>query len=150
MCSFGYAIASYVGVGFYYYQNGSGQQWRAPLAFVCLPPLITLLLIAVFRLPESPRWLLKRGREEQALLVVQRLRRIKSHDNTSEVELEFLTMKNQLEMDRSLDSSWVTLIKRPSYRKRALIACSLLSFIYSSGTLTVSSKCFDSLQTHRR
>lgn len=142
MCTFGYVIASYAGVGFYYYQQGSGRQWRAPLAFVCLPPLVTILLIAIVRLPESPRWLLKQGKEEQALLVVQRLRQVEGHGNTQEVELEFLTMKNQLEMDKFLDSSWVTLIKRPSYRKRGLIACSLLSFIYSSGTLTISSKCF--------
>jgi hypothetical protein len=48
-------------------------------------------------------------------------------------------MKKQLELDKSLDSSWKTIVSRPSYRKRALIACSLLSFIYSSGTLTISS-----------
>ncbi|KAL3474490.1 sugar transporter family protein [Aspergillus californicus] len=138
MATLGYVVASYVGVGFYYYQNGSGRQWRAPLAFVCLPPLITLLLIVVIRLPESPRWLLKQGKEQEALLVVQRLRRENQHDTSSDIELEFLEMKAQVEMDRSLDASWRILLERPSYRKRALIACSLLSFIYSSGTLTVS------------
>jgi sugar porter (SP) family MFS transporter len=138
MCTFGYVIASYVGVGFFYYQKGSGQQWRAPLAFVCLPPLITLVVITLARLPESPRWLLRKGKEEEALSVVQQLQHGDQHDSGTSIESEFSHMKNQLERDRSLDSSWLTLIRRPSYRKRALIACSLLTFIYSSGTLTVS------------
>ena len=49
----GYALASWVGVGFYFV-NASGAQWRIPLAIQCLPPLF--LAIGVLLLPESPRW----------------------------------------------------------------------------------------------
>jgi MFS family permease len=140
MATFGYTLASYVGVGFYYYQNGSGQQWRAPLAFVCLPPLVTIGNIFFFKIPESPRWLLSKQKEEQAREIIEHLHRRSDHDNSHYAELEFLEMKKQIEMDRSLDSSWRILVIRPSYRKRALISCSLLVFLYSSGTLTVSSK----------
>jgi sugar porter (SP) family MFS transporter len=138
MATLGYVLASYVGIGFYYYQKGSGQQWRAPLAFVCLPPLVTLGNIMLFKIPESPRWLLSKGKEEHARRIVKDLHRRSNHDHGDYAEMEFLEMKKQIEMDRSLDSSWKILATRPSYRKRALISCSLLVFLYSSGTLTVS------------
>lgn len=49
----GYALASWVGLGFYFV-NASGTQWRIPLAIQCLAPLI--LAVGVLFLPESPRW----------------------------------------------------------------------------------------------
>lgn len=140
MATIGYLIASYVGVGFYYYQRASGQQWRAPLAFACLPPLITLTLIYTLRLPESPRYLLAKGETEQAWNIVQGLHHTADDHNSSYARAEFAEMQKQLDLDSTLDASWRILVTRPSYRKRALIACSLLTFIYSSGTLTVSSK----------
>ena len=140
MAVIGYLIATYVGVGFYYYQKGSGQQWRAPLAFACLPPLITLAIIFAFKLPESPRYLLANGQSNQAWNIVESMHRSSHDPDSSYARAEFLEMERQLELDKSLDSSWRILVTRPSYRKRALIACALLTFIYSSGTLTVSSK----------
>jgi len=134
----GYLLASYTGVGFYYYQAGSGQQWRAPLALACLPPIVTLCIVPF--LPESPRWLLAKGRAERAYKIVERLHRTSDDPNHLYAKTEFLQMEKQLELDNSLDSSWRILFTRPSYRKRVLIACSLLAFIYSSGTLSVSSK----------
>jgi len=136
MAVFGYLIASYVGVGFYYYQNGSGNQWRAPLAFACLPPLITLGFLV--KVPESPRWLLSKDRADQAWKIVEELHRTSDDQNASYARAEFVQMRTQLDLDRSLDSSWRIILIRPSYRKRALIACALLSFIYSSGTLSIS------------
>src|ERR1700761_9566868 len=49
----GYALASWVGLGFYFV-NASGAQWRLPLAIQCVPPL--LLVLGVMFLPETPRW----------------------------------------------------------------------------------------------
>lgn len=137
MAVFGYLLASYVGVGFYYYQKGSGQQWRAPLALACLPPLITLLFLV--RMPESPRWLISKDRHDQAWSILQRLHRTSDDPNSYYARTEFIQMKAQFDLERSLDSSWRILISRKSYRKRALIACALLSFLYSSGTLSISS-----------
>ena len=136
MAVIGYLLAAYVGVGFYYYQKGSGNQWRAPLAFQCLPPIITLALQPL--LPESPRWLLAHDQTERAWKVVERLHRTADDPNCDYARAEFLQMERQMRLDNSLDSSWRILWTRPSYRKRALIACFLLSAIYSSGTLTIS------------
>lgn len=49
----GYALASWVGVAFYFV-NASGAQWRIPLAIQCLPPI--MLACGILFLPESPRY----------------------------------------------------------------------------------------------
>ena len=46
--------------------------WRFPIAFQMLPQII--LLIMIFSFPESPRWLLKNGKEEECIQVLAALR----------------------------------------------------------------------------
>lgn len=132
----GYLLAAICGLGFYYYQNGSGNQWRAPLAFGCLFPLITLALIPFT--PESPRWLLTKDRTDEARTIIERLHHSPHESSTAFAATEFAQMRSQLEREKTLDGSWRILFTRPSYRRRAFIAAGLLSMIYSSGTLVVS------------
>ncbi|KAK7535325.1 general substrate transporter [Phyllosticta citribraziliensis] len=65
----GVATAYWVDYGFSFVENES--QFRAPIAFQILFALVTLGMI-VF-LPESPRWLLNHGHEEEALRVLEAL-----------------------------------------------------------------------------
>ncbi|RDK40627.1 general substrate transporter [Aspergillus phoenicis ATCC 13157] len=61
--SAGYAITSWVNLGFYQIKSGS-VAWRVPLA---IPGLVSLIpMFPIFFLPESPRWLVQKGRLEQA------------------------------------------------------------------------------------
>ncbi|KAK5047302.1 hypothetical protein LTR84_006824 [Exophiala bonariae] len=64
MIGTGYAVACYVGLGFYFV-NASGAQWRIPLAIQCVPPV--LLACGIMMLPETPRWLIMRNRVDEAL-----------------------------------------------------------------------------------
>ncbi|GAA87146.1 sugar transporter STL1 [Aspergillus luchuensis IFO 4308] len=61
--SAGYAITSWVNLGLYQVKTGS-VAWRVPLA---IPGFISLIpMFSIFFLPESPRWLVQKGRLEQA------------------------------------------------------------------------------------
>ena len=136
MVNIGFIAASYVGVGFFYYQD-SVNAWRAPLAFTCLPCLINLICMPW--LPESPRWLLATGKTDQAWEIVVKLHSRDDDSNHEFAQGEFYQMRKQIELDNTLRTSFVAMLKRPSYRKRTYIACSMMFFLYSSGCLVYNS-----------
>lgn len=67
--SVGLFISQYLTLGFYFVDNSAS--WRFPLAFPILFGLIVISLILKF--PESPRWLVKKGRIEEAREVLAAL-----------------------------------------------------------------------------
>jgi MFS family permease len=136
---FGYILAAYVGVGFFYYHNTSNAQWRVPLALGCAFPVIHLCIIAW--LPESPRWLVAHGKHEQAWTIVSRLHKRSSGNNPSEdfAAVEFAQIQKQCELESTFDSSWKAMATRPSFRKRALLAFFLPAITYTTGNLVVTS-----------
>jgi MFS family permease len=133
----GYVLAAYVGVGFFYYGSEKSAQWRAPLSIGCLPPL--LLIAFLPWLPESPRFLLKGDKTEKAWLIVRDLHATSADTEHEYAQAEFFQMRKQHELDTSLDGSWMAILKRRSYLKRAAIAFFLPVMLYSTGNLVVTS-----------
>jgi MFS family permease len=129
---FGYFLASWVGVGFYFFHPASNNQWRAPLAFQCLPVFIVLCII--HWLPESPRWLLQMDRSEEAERVLRKL-----HDS-DEAAIEMQQIRNQIAVDNSLENSWWSMIAKKSYRRRTFLAIGLSVGIQMTGVLVINSK----------
>lgn len=75
--------------------SGSNQ-WRIPLGIQLLPG--GLLFLVYFIIPESPRWLIKVGRFEQAGRVLSRIRNLPpEHEYLLK---EFMTVGNQAELER--------------------------------------------------
>jgi sugar porter (SP) family MFS transporter len=70
MIVLGIFIASCVNAAMYTFVEGD-LQWRSALAAQCVPGVILLCLLSV--LPHSPRWLMMKGREAEAEVVVKRL-----------------------------------------------------------------------------
>jgi hypothetical protein len=70
-------------------------------------------------LPESPRYLIQVGKHQEARKVLGRL-----HE-AEEAVVEFAQIETQIEIDKSLPSSWASLIQKRSYRIRALYAVGL-------------------------
>lgn len=130
----GYTTASLMGLAFSY-TTLPDLQWRTPLG-ICLVPA-TALAIALYLSPESPRFLLIKGRTEEAWTIISKLHYDPTDENQEYVKEEFFQMRTQLEFDRTLDSSWIHLFKKPSYRKRTLMA-SLVTFLGQTTAVLVA------------
>lgn len=77
--------------GLSFVDGGRSQiRWRFPVAFQIIPLLV--LLGSVWFFPESPRWLVKVGREDEARYILGRLRGDQGND-ALEAEAEFQEIK---------------------------------------------------------
>jgi MFS family permease len=82
--SLGYLLEAWINLGFFEASN-KPIQWRLPLA---IPTLISLIpLAAVFSIPESPRWLVNKGRVEEARASLAAFKALDLHDPEISTEL---------------------------------------------------------------
>ncbi|KAH6629373.1 general substrate transporter [Boeremia exigua] len=82
--SLGYLLEAWINLGFFE-QDNLPLQWRIPLA---IPTVISLVpMIAVFTIPESPRWLVAKGRVEDARKSLSEFKGLdlNHHDIASEI-----------------------------------------------------------------
>jgi MFS family permease len=131
----GYALASYMGMAFYFADNPAAQ-WRAPLGIALLFPIIMLIIIAF--VPESPRWLLMVNRTEEARDIVMKIHYVEGDPDQEYARGEFYQMQKQTEFDTTLNPSWLEMFKRPSYRKRTILACSFAFIGQSTAVLVIN------------
>ncbi len=74
-------------------------RWRFPIAFQIIPLLF--LFAVVWWFPESPRWLVKAGRDEEARFVLGRLR----GEDGGVAEAEYEDIRNISELEKSTSHS---------------------------------------------
>ena len=95
---FGVVFAYWVEYACSFYGDGtSAFIWRFPIAFQTAPLFGLLGLVWFF--PESPRWLTKVGREEEARYILKRLRGQDGSDR-GKAEAEFQDIKNITDLER--------------------------------------------------
>lgn len=75
LITFGIMIAYWVNLGCYFIQNEAA--WRFPMAFQIFFAVVMIACMYGFKLPDSPRWLVAKGRYAEAVAVLAAL------DNTS-------------------------------------------------------------------
>jgi len=75
----------------------SGFTWRYMLVIAAIPAVV--LFFGMLRVPESPRWLVSKGREKEALSVLKKIRT----EKRAEAELEeiYETIQKEKEIDKA-------------------------------------------------
>lgn len=131
----GYNISAWVGYGASYSTNLTFG-WRGPLAFTCVPALV--LLIGCIWVPESPRWLLMKGRNDQAWTILSRLHSDASDPDQLATNEEFYQMRKQIELERTNPGGYWTILTTPSYAKRAFLSCFVQYAANASGGLVIN------------
>lgn len=115
----------------------STWSWRVPSMLQVIPSLLALTLLPF--VPESPRWLISKGRHEHArevLIVVQG-----DGDPESEsVQTTFAEIESALAAEKAMSNSnpWVEIVATPANRKRLLILCTFGVMINSFGNFVIS------------
>ena len=91
-----FCLSNWMNYGLYF--SGGPLQWRFPLAFQLIFPLVVGSVLPF--LPESPRWLLLQDHYEEALGIIARLagKNVDIHD--PEVTAEFLSIKTAIYQER--------------------------------------------------
>lgn len=136
MFSGGYAIQAWIGFGFYWWTSGSSNAWRPPIAIQCFWPLV--LLAGLFFVPESPRWLMMQDRASEAKEILLRLHLDPTDPNNDAAHAEFYQIQKQIAIDKTLGNTWWHILKKPSYRKRALIGCGITVMTPFSGIYVIN------------
>ncbi|KAL0959684.1 hypothetical protein HGRIS_011382 [Hohenbuehelia grisea] len=129
------------------FKIGSTWSWRIPSALQALPSVIQVALMLFC--PESPRWLVSKGKDDQALKTLAYYH-ADGNVNDPLVQYEFNEIKTAIEFDRTVAANvgWKSLFATPGNRKRMRIIIALAFFSQWSGNGLVSyylNKVFDSI-----
>ncbi|OAG11765.1 uncharacterized protein CC84DRAFT_50769 [Paraphaeosphaeria sporulosa] len=114
--AFGLALSYWVVFGFAYLSNFAAA-WRVPIAFQIIFALVALAIL-IF-MPESPRWLILTGREDEALRVLSALN--DEDIEGPEIRDEFLQIKDAiLIMAKGSASSMTSNRERRNFHRMVL------------------------------
>lgn len=115
----------------------SDASWRIPAALQCSPSVVQLALI--FWCPESPRWLISRDRNEEALNILAYYH-ANGNQNDATVQFEYREIKETLriEFQYKKSSSYLDFFRTKGNRYRFIVIISLGLFSQWSGNGLVS------------
>jgi sugar porter (SP) family MFS transporter len=107
--------------------NNNLECWRPMLWVGVIPALV--LFIGMFFLPETPRWLISKGREEEGERVLRRV------EDPSLIENSMAAMRHDMAIDAS-QAGWKEIFK-PWLRNALIIAIGIMFFQQFVGINTV-------------
>lgn len=129
MITLGILVAYYS--DFAFADESNVASWR-PMFYVGVIPALILFIGMIF-LPESPRWLLSRGREEEAMAVLRKT----EGDGASDVAS---SIRKDIEKDSNAYSKWSDLFK-PLWKMPVITAIGIMFIQQFVGINTVMYYC---------
>jgi sugar porter (SP) family MFS transporter len=128
-CGIGLVLALWIDFGCSY--ASSSFSWRFPLAFPIF--FSAIAMPTIFTLPESPRWLMKVGRNIEAAEILELL-----HEDPETVEKELRDIR--VSLDLSGNSSLKSLLEMGTQRvfHRVLIGCTAQMMLQLTGVNSIT------------
>ncbi|CAO3612096.1 unnamed protein product [Mucor hiemalis] len=128
MITIGIMVAFWVGAGTQYLKTHAS--WRIPLGIQIAPAAV--LMIGTIFLPFSPRWLINKGRNEEALAVLARLHSGGDKTNPA-VVAEYEEIIAQVEHERTVSVSSYTELLKGTVRRRLILGVLIQIFQQFTG-----------------
>lgn len=111
------------------------NQWRIPLGIQILPASVLALLILLF--PESPRWLMEKGREDQALDTLAKLHS-NGDKNDPWVVAEFEQIQAAISIEREETAGgYKELLTNRSCLRRLILVMALQASVQMTGVSAI-------------
>lgn len=140
MLGIGAFIASFIGYGCFHSSHGGGTEWswRVPLAIQIVPAIPLGLFILA--LPESPRYLAMKGRDDECLHVLARLH---AHGNQNDtfVQAEFAEITHQVHEEalraQTHAAAWSQLFTVPNNLRRLVLGIALQFSVQMTGVSVI-------------
>jgi MFS family permease len=130
MIGVGFIVSTWVGYGSRHTSDSSSFQWRFPLAFQIIPS--ALLLVGLIWLPESPRHLIEKDRDDAAMKILRKLHYDGHNDEW--IQNEYNEIRATLSAERVITApGWAVMFKVPAWRKRLLLGVLIQVFTQLTG-----------------
>ncbi|KAI9243636.1 general substrate transporter [Sporodiniella umbellata] len=129
----GFCVAFWLGYGTYSIEGE--VSWRVALGIQLIPSLG--LLMAIFLIPESPRWLIYRERLVEAYTILSRLRH---QESETDIRMEFTSIVQDVSFDKmAYRHRFLSLVTKgnDNHRKRTLLGMGIHAFTQLSGANAV-------------
>ena len=107
---FGFVISNLITLAFSHLTTEA--QWRFPLGIQLIFTAIILGLVPI--LPESPRWLLARGRDAEAKEVLASL-------SEEDVDADFKDIRDSVRQEQAAQASWIQILRGGPSTRRLLL-----------------------------
>lgn len=130
MIGIGFIVSTWVGYGSRHTSDASSFQWRFPLAFQIIPS--ALLLVGLIWLPESPRYLVEKDRDEEGVKILRKLHYNGSNDDW--IQTEYNEIRATISAEKAITApGWAVMFKVPQWRKRLLLGTLIQVFTQLTG-----------------